>query len=120
MCLVCTPDALKGAYQYLRGTKPFHAWKLPPPDAVEFAAINNQHLAGSTRTNTINGKGFIQLGVNPEKCYTSDYVVSTVAHEMCHMILYLRGSRTWYRHGKPFNQLAQAVCDAHGFDRKLF
>jgi len=45
-------------------------------------------------------------------------VVKTVAHEIIHMRLYLKGNKNWDKHDATFNQLSHKIAVTLGFDPK--
>jgi predicted SprT family Zn-dependent metalloprotease len=47
-----------------------------------------------------------------------DTVIKTVAHEIIHMRLHLKHSKSWDKHDKSFTDLSHKVAITLGFDPK--
>lgn len=47
-------------------------------------------------------------------------LLETMAHEMAHHVLKIRGHRGWAAHGKAFQKLAHQICRSHGFSYEDF
>jgi hypothetical protein len=108
-----TPEVLAAAYDYLRLTAPFNRWKLPPSSKVKFRVTRSRKEAGwcdSTELQT----GKICIGVSDTLHGHSASLLTTMAHEMCHIRQAIRGENL--THGAGFCKLAAQICAKHGFD----
>jgi hypothetical protein len=47
-------------------------------------------------------------------------IAASVAHEMAHILLRIRGHADWDAHGDKFNRIARRICKRCGFDPKGF
>lgn len=115
-----TPEVLAAAYEYLRATPPFKAWKLPHADEVEFSVTKHRdHEGGHT---TYCNKP------NEHIIYVSSYYIKStpdlmecLGHEMIHMRQ--RPHRDWRvraKHNAEFNKLNARFCKLHGLETEVF
>ena len=120
MTLRLTPNMLRGAYDFLRTTQPFHRWKLPPGELVEFRVVAKPDERGwHTRSITVARHHII--GVSKASIAHSDSLIMVMAHEMVHVRQSDRGTETSNTmHNAEFRRLAKVVCRHHGFDPLLF
>lgn len=127
MTLRLTPDVLVGAYEFLRRTRPFNQWKMPPAEDVVFRVVRAmkcapeawaQHMSAGQKDNP--HKGHHVIDINERKVGTTITLIQTMAHEMCHVRESMLIKYTGEAHGKTFNRLAAQVCRHHGFDVKAF
>ena len=114
MSLRLTPDMLAGAYEFLRATEPFRAWKLPHADEVGFSVVRDPNMFADFGIE--NGIPMIRVS-EAKNGYTAT-LLATMAHEMCHLRQEFTGDRG--HHTAAFRRMAQRVCRAHGFDLKTF
>jgi hypothetical protein len=110
--MLVTPDAIEGAYEFLRRCKPFNTWKLPEPDSVEFHVIMKKRRHGdySCPPHTIRATQHDGLHLNT--------FIQTIAHELVHMCQAVEGTRV--NHGKRFKELSKLVCKEFGWDFNTF
>jgi hypothetical protein len=110
--MLVTPDAIEGAYEFLRRLKPFRSWKLPPPEEIEFHVVKIRKLHGdySYPPHTIRASQHDGLHLNT--------FLQTIAHESIHMKCVLDGLPV--DHGKAFRKLAAQVCKEFGWDFNTF
>ena len=115
MSLSLTPDILEAAYEFLRTTPPFKAWKLPHADAVAFHVTRSADCYGEFESG------------DPPSIHISDRIVGhtqtllvTLAHEMIHLHHFRNGGRSDIEHGGSFRKDAARVCRTHGWDIKAF
>jgi len=109
-----TPDMLASAYDFLRTTAPFRGWKLPDSDDVSFHVVRDPKMFADFGME--NGQPVIR--VSEAKNGHVATLLSTMAHEMCHLRQQLIGDRG--HHTAAFKRMAASVCRAHGFDLKTF
>ncbi len=120
MTLHLTPDMLRGAYDFLRTTQPFHRWRLPLGEAVEFRIVAMVDARGwHIRSTTLDSRHVV--GVSRACIGRADSLVMAMAHEMVHVHQSERGTDTQNTmHNAEFRHLAKLVCRHHGFDPLLF
>jgi hypothetical protein len=117
--LPLTPQALKGAYDFLRSTAPFCRWDLSPGEAVEFKILRTPHFEGDHWVKTPNGKHIIRVSSRTIGHTMSLIVV--MAHEMLHAVQTIKKTETpGAQHNADFHRRAAQVCNYHGFDLKTF
>lgn len=110
MALELTPQVLAAAYGYLRATRPFNRWRLPPPHDIKFVVTVSDDEAGWCR-----GR---EIGISKRLNSHTNTVLAILAHEMIHLYLTAKGVRQI--HGADFKRCAKRVCAQHGFDIKHF
>lgn len=106
-----TPETLRAAYDFLRVTKPFNRWGLPPGDALKFAVTHSPHYYGD-----YSARGILRVSARMNGHTVS--ILETLAHEMIHVFQHANGRPM--THARWFNALAAQVCKHHGFDPKRF
>ena len=118
MSLPLTPENLRAAYDFLCTTAPFNKWNLPEGDDVTFKVSRSRTTAAlltywGDRT---------ELTVSSALNGHTDTLLSSVAHEMIHLHERQCGIKSTGEnaHGRAFRKWAAQVCDAHGFDPKIF
>jgi len=116
MTLRLTPECLAAAYDYLRTTDPFLAWKLPKSGRVVFRVIRDPRRFADFGLE--NDKPTIRVSI--ARNGHSSTLLSTVAHEAIHLHQYLKGLETKGEHNADFKQRACRVCACHGFDPLTF
>lgn len=119
MTLPLNPESTALLYEYLRSLPPFSSLKLPEADDVEFWVVKDK-------------KRFAQWQWTGERhrIYLSSIsigqtttLVSSLGHEMCHMVVYDSGEDTGGNentHNAAFRKLAARFCKIHGLDQKAF
>lgn len=113
MSLSLTPDLLAAGYDFLRASRPFRSWNLPQSDDVGFAVLRSRHFADCSIE-----KGVPLIRVSEARNGHSLTLLSTRAHEMCHLRQFQLGDSG--NHNALFRRLARSVCRAHGFDLRSF
>ncbi|HXQ51150.1 MAG TPA: SprT-like domain-containing protein [Stellaceae bacterium] len=113
-----TPEMLATAYEFLRVSAPFRAWKFPDADEVEFHVIR----ARDRRGHYCQGEGAPhRIAVSAANVGHTETLIRTVAHEMIHLYQRERRSDTTNaEHNAEFLRLARLVCLHHGFDPRAF
>jgi hypothetical protein len=117
MTLRLTPDTLAAAYDFLRTTDPFKAWKLPHSDDVAFHVIRNQNIFADFG---IDNDGQPLIRVSTAKNGHTATVLMSVAHEALHLHQYLAGLDKGSEHNSDFKRKAKRICAVHGWDTALF
>ena len=119
MVLRLTPDLLAAEYDKLCHCRPFNRQKLPSSDQVEFRVTRHKDRFG--HFDDFDGrKQFPCFAISEVLVKTHKDLTETMAHEMAHGVLFVKGDKTWETHGKSFNALAGRICKANGFDPKTF
>ena len=114
MSLRLTPDILAAGYEFLRETKPFRGWRLPPSDEVAFHVVRDPKIHADFGIE----KGEPVIRVSENGAGHTVTLLAALAHEMIHLRQYKMGARD--THGLTFRKMAHAVCREHGFDAKTF
>lgn len=109
-----TPECIAAAYDYLTRTPPGNRWKLPASDELQIVVLTTRERMGHVR----DGKP-IELAVSCKRVSHTSTLMATVAHEVCHLRAYARGAKG-IGHGREWQQAANQMCRAHGFDRHEF
>ena len=116
MTLHVTPPMLEAAYTLLQSTPPFSGWKLPLADDVEFHVIRSPTIRGEYDT-----AGDVHIiRISSAVIGTLQELLSTMAHEICHMRQQIVAPDDKSHHGARFQKYADSVCKMHCFDRKAF
>lgn len=105
-----TPEVLAAAYTFLRATRPFVRWRLPPAHDVKFRVTRSMTEAGYCKGDTI--------GVSAACTAHTTSLLATMAHEMIHM--HLDKKKVRKHHGPEFHRAAEMVSREHGFDYRRF
>lgn len=123
MPLTLTPDMLVAAYDFLRTTEPFDKWGMLHGDEVEFAVIRNADYLGFFSASLAPGRDLKmvpKIEVSDRCCGHTDTLLRAVAHEMIHLHQWFKGLDNRSKHNADFKKKAKKVCEAHGWDPKLF
>jgi len=114
MTLRITPDMLAAAYDFLRTTQPFKAWKLPDSDDIGFHVVIDPKMFADFGVED----GIPLIRVSSSKNGHTTTLLASVAHEVIHLRQHLTGDREV--HGPRFKRVAVRICAIHGFDPKSF
>lgn len=116
--LIINKTMLGPAYDYLRATKPFAGWRLPPADEVFFGLIPHKDRYAHYYTRA-NGQHAIEMSTtNVERHVT---LLRKMAHEMTHLYQHKAGLTTRTVHNTGFWRLADRICKVHvEFERREF
>lgn len=109
-----TPAFLAAAYDMMRLTEPFKAWKLPPSAEVRFKVVRDKKMFADFGMEGSVPVYRISTAKNGHLATT----LASLCHEMLHHVQELRGDREI--HGPRFQKMAGRVCRLHGFDPKSF
>jgi Zn-dependent peptidase ImmA (M78 family) len=114
-----TPDVLAKAYDFLRETKPFKAWKLPHSDIVGFKVDRRPgeygHYGRYRRT------AIHWIAINSKTVGQTQTLLFTMAHEMIHLRQGIHKTETSNcAHNAEFLKLSKRICAVHGWDLKAF
>ena len=118
MAFPLTPAILKQAYDLLSATEPFARWNLPDSDDVEFKVLRGRKTDAILWT----GQGKPTIGISSGRNGHINSVLASMSHELIHLHEHrckIR-SRGQDHHGAAFRKWAAQVCEAHGYDLKLF
>lgn len=114
MAQTITPNMMDAAYEFLCTTEPFSKWKMPDIYNLEFEVIRNAQYLGF----------FIEdppkIQISDRCCGHTDTLLRAMAHEMIHAEQWFNGKSNRYNHNADFKRKAKKVCEAHGWDPKLF
>lgn len=105
-----TPEILAAAYTFLRTTRPFNRWKLPPAEMIKFKVTRSTADAGYCSKR--------EIGISQMCSGHTNSMLATMSHEMIHLHLDERGVRS--HHGADFKRCAALVAKVHGFDDRRF
>jgi hypothetical protein len=111
-----TPDMMERAYDYLRETPPFKAWRMPESDDLDFHVLATPRIHGDCGYD--KGRVFIRLSTAMVGCTLN--LIATMAHEMIHAEQWRRKVKARNDHDAFFRRAADRACSWHGFDRKTF
>jgi hypothetical protein len=120
VALRLTPEIIEGAYEFLRLTPPFKAWRLPHADEVEFVVSRHRSHVGYHR-GPRRKVLMHEIGISETCVGHTNTLLRTMAHEMIHQ--HQQRCRTETpntEHNAEFLRLAQIVCRHHGWDEKEF
>lgn len=115
MTLRLTPDLLAAAFDFLRTTEPFKAWKLPESDDVGFHVVRDPKMFADFG---LDENGIPLIRVSTAKNGHVATILATMGHEMIHLHQIRSGDSG--NHNTMFKRCAARVCAAHGFDPKTF
>ena len=115
MSLPLTPEILEAAYDFLRTWPPFRNCGLPPSSEVEFHVTRSTKAYGHY-TQRADHAIYISTATNG----LSDTMLRTMAHEMVHQALRIKGDPKFWQHGAKFKAHSLRVCKCAGWDAKAF
>ncbi len=118
MALLLTPQMLAAAYEYLRTTPPFKAWKLPHADEIELAVTLHRDREGDHCVYQRTTEHIIRVSAAAIK--TTDALMQVMAHEMLHARQEITKTARRGGHNADFKRLAKRVCRYHGWDETKF
>jgi len=107
-----TDQSIKDTYSMLRRLPPFNQWNLPPAYKIKFKVIPDFKFMGEMHMKPYK----MLIGTKHQEHFVT--LVTTVAHEMIHLALYLEGVPSYNVHGRKFKEKAHQVGALYGFDRK--
>lgn len=127
MALNLSAAMLERAYDFLVVTPPFYTWGMPFADEVEFAVIRNENYLGffsvqrrETAFGYLSLEEWGKIEISDRCCGHTDTLLRAMAHEMIHLYQWHSGKDTRSKHNADFKRRAKRVCEAHGWDPKLF
>lgn len=109
-----TPHVLEGAYTFLCQAPPFNRWKLPEADEVEFRVSGFSDCYANYGP---TADGTPCISVSHRRVGHLRTLIETIAHEMVHLHLDLKGVRGG-EHGREFMRCWCLVAKHLGFDPK--
>jgi hypothetical protein len=107
-----TPQTVQAIYEMLIQVPPFNRWNLPPSKDVNFEVINDQNCYGEYEPEPHT------IRISSAKLSFIDHLTRTMAHELIHLRLYTKGSKSWDKHDKAFTDLSYKVATQLGYDPK--
>jgi hypothetical protein len=107
-----TPQTIQAIYEMLIQLPPFNKWNLPPSSKVIFEVTNDPTCYGEYEPEPHT------IRISSAKLSFLDHVVRTMAHELIHLRLYMKGSKSWDKHDKVFLSLSSKVALQMGYDPK--
>jgi hypothetical protein len=115
LSLPLTPEILEAAYEFLRTWPAFSRCGLPNSSEVEFHVTQSTRAYGHYSQRTSHA-----IYVSHATNGLSDTMLRTMAHEMVHQALRLKGDPKFWQHGAAFKAIASRVCKHSGWDVKAF
>lgn len=114
-----TPEMLDAAYSFLRVTQPFDSMPLPLPFMLKFEVIrSSEYMGWFIPSDETHKDPRIQIS---DRCVGhTDTLLRVMAHEMIHVYQWYTNRDNRYLHNADFKKKAKKVCEAHGWDPKLF
>ncbi len=109
-----TPSLLEAAYEFLRVTPPFRAWRMPAGSYVEFKVSKSREALGTYQLHPRSGLHVITIS-GARISYVST-LMSVMAHEMVHLHQMHHCTTTKSEHNAGFHRLSKIVCRHHGWD----
>ena len=107
-----TADSIKAVYILLRKLPPFNTWGLPSEKHIDFIVKDSFNCMGELQVKPYK----ITIGSNHHEHFVT--LVTTIAHEMAHLKLYVDGVKGFHRHTQEFRDLTSQIGTIFGFDRK--
>lgn len=110
-----TPEAIRNAYASLCCLYPFTKWNLPMPEEIDFVVTNDAETMGSYMYDT--GEDYEHtITVSSARCGHYYTMLTTLAHEACHMSFHRLKGDKWTQHGKAFRTRCKLIAHELGFD----
>jgi len=110
-----TPEAIRNAYASLYCLYPFTKWPMPLPDEIEFLITPDPELMGSYQLDT-GGDYEHTITISSARCGHYYTMLTTLAHECCHMSFHRLKGDKWTQHGKAFRTRCKLIAQELGFD----
>jgi hypothetical protein len=118
MSLPLTKENLAACYDYLCTTQPFSEWNMPDSEDVKFRVVKSGDVRGWY---LLEHDGSHTIAISSRCIGRTQSLVETMAHEMIHLHQGdVKMDSPGAQHNRAFWKLADIVCEAHGFDPKLF
>jgi hypothetical protein len=126
------PEVLEDTYNFLKCMPPFKSKNLYDADDVVFRVTRHRDCHGlfddgkkKAKSKTkeklgSTGKPMPIISISEIHVKTPYQLLETMAHEMVHMTLYVRGHSKWDAHGPSFQAFAKRICAAFGFKLEEF
>lgn len=113
-----TPELVEAAYELVRQSRPFRAWKLPEADDLEFRVTRHNDRYAHFEYDV--GK-YPNISVSERFVKTLPQLLEVLMHEAIHVYQWKAGRASKHaQHNADFKRIAKRVCAAHGFDPKTF
>jgi hypothetical protein len=107
-----TEASIRAIYEMLTKIYPFNTWKLPSSRKIKFVVDHKIDLLGQMHMKPFK----MVIGTKHQEHFIT--VVTTIAHEMVHLKLYLDKDPSYNVHRKSFREKAEIIGELFGFDRK--
>jgi hypothetical protein len=107
-----TPQTVQAIYEMLIQVPPFNRWDLPPSKDVNFEVNNDPSCYGEYEPDPHT------IRISSARLSFIDHIIRTTAHELIHMRLYIKNSKSWDKHDKVFKTLSHRVATQLGYDPK--
>lgn len=112
MSAIITDQSVKAMYSLLKKMPPFNEWNLPPAHLIKFKVDPELKCLGELHVKPFKMK----FGTKHQEHFMT--ILTTVAHEMIHLHLYIEGVKSWNQHRKIFRDKANQIGNLFGLDRK--
>lgn len=109
---IITEKSVRDIYKLLKSLPPFNTWKLPSDKQIVFKVIEKYNCMGEMHMKPFK----MVIGANHHDHFET--LVTTIAHEMVHLKLYIDKDKSYRRHGVAFRALTAEIGSIFGFDRK--
>lgn len=109
---IITDQSIKAIYIMLRKLPPFNKWNLPTASKIKFKANHELPFLGEMHVKPYK----MVIGSKHQEHFET--IITTVAHEMIHLALYLEGVPSYNKHLRKFKEKSHEVGTLYGFDRK--
>jgi len=106
-----TEDNIRVIYECLLQLQPFKEWDLPPSKDIDFEVNNDKEVMGTYTPDPHC------ICISKARHSHFDTVCRTMAHEMCHLKMYLDGDE-YELHDRKFDTLVKSIAKHFGFDEK--
>jgi len=108
-------EVVRHAYASLYCLYPFSKWNLPLPEEVEFVVTPDPEVMGSYLLDV--GEDYEHtITISSARCGHYYTMLTTLAHEVCHMSFHRQKGDKWLHHGKAFRTRCKLIANELGFD----
>ena len=107
-----TPKNLALLYTACSKMPPFDTIKMPSASKVKFKIIKNRNVFG------FFDEVEMAIEISSGVCSHFITILSTLLHEMTHLALYVKGDKTWDKHGISFKNLKLIYAEMYNIDPK--
>ena len=119
--LPLSKETIAGAYEYLVTTPPFNEWNMPDASDISFRVMRRRDESACIYRWREGKQIKYQIGVSSGCVGHTMTLMVSVAHEMLHLHMDITGmSKSVAEHNAAFWQIADEICQIHGFDPQSF